>query len=184
MEISGSIQASLGGRYALALFEVAQEKGQIDTVAASLGKFDEAFAQVKELRLLANNQIFSRKHVEKAIAALVPVLAIDDLTAKFLNLLAAKGRLGAFPEIASAYRQYVADLRSEKVADVITAHPLSDEQKSTLTARLKEQLKADVQINATVDPSILGGMIVRLGSRQIDGSIRSKLHMLAQAMKG
>ncbi|HEX8447527.1 MAG TPA: F0F1 ATP synthase subunit delta [Sphingomonas sp.] len=184
METSGGIQASLGGRYAMALFELARDEKQIDAVSASLSTINQAATGSADFARLIASPIVNRTDAAHAVAGVAAELALDPLTTKFLGVLAANRRLRDLPAIMRAYRQLAANYRGETTADVISAHPLDADQLDALKTRLKAQTGKDVSIETTVDPAILGGLIVRLGSRQVDGSIRTKLNMLAHAMKG
>jgi len=184
VEHSGGIQASLSGRYATALFELARDENTLDKVGASLATLKQALADSGDLKRLVTSPLVSRAQAGKAVAGLVKPLKLDPLTAKFLGVLAENRRLGALGPIIRDFNTLSARHRGETSAQVITAHPLDKGQMAALTARLKSIVGSEVAVDATVDPNILGGLIVRLGSRQIDGSIRTKLNALATAMKG
>jgi F-type H+-transporting ATPase subunit delta len=184
VENSGGIQASLAGRYATALFGLARDEKQIDSVAKSLESLTEALAESPDLKRLVSSPVISRAEAGKVIAALAPTLSIDPLTARFLGVLAENGRLSELPKVVTLVRSLSAAHRGETTAEVTTAHPLNDDQRAALAAQLKIRAKRDVTIDAHVDPSILGGIIVRLGSQMIDASIRTRLNTLAQAMRG
>jgi F-type H+-transporting ATPase subunit delta len=184
VEISGGIQASLAGRYASALFELARDEKQIESVGDSLAILRAALKESADFRYLVTSPLVRRDDARNAIAAVAGSLEIDAITAKFLGVLAGNGRLSQLGAIIRAFNSLSARYRGETTAEVTSAHPLSDDQVAALRAKLKEQLRQDVSIDLTVDPAILGGLIVKVGSRQIDGSIRTKLNMLANAMKG
>ena len=184
VETSGGIQASLGGRYAMALFELARDEKQIDAVSASLSTLNQAVAGSDDFRRLVTSPLVNRGDAAHAVAAVAPQLGLDPLTTKFLGVLAANRRLRDLPAIMRAYRQLAAGHRGETTAEVVSAHPLDADQLDALKAKLSAQTGKTVSIEATVDKDILGGLIVKLGSRQVDGSIRTKLNMLAHAMKG
>ncbi|WP_442681129.1 F0F1 ATP synthase subunit delta [Sphingomonas sp. ASY06-1R] len=184
MEHSGGIQASLSGRYAIALFELARDNGKLDQVGTSLRTLRQALADSDDLRRLVASPLISRKDAGKAVSGLTAPLQLDPLTANFLGVLAHNRRLGTLGAIIRDFNTLSARHRGETSAQVITAHPLDSGQMAALTARLKSIVGSEVAVDATVDPKILGGLIVRLGSRQIDGSIRTKLNALATAMKG
>jgi len=184
VENSGGIQASLSGRYAMALFELARDGKSLDAVGASLATLKAALAESADFRQLTTNPLVSREDATKAIAAVAPVLKLDALTEKFLGVLAGNRRLAQLGAVIAAFSQLAARHRGETTAEVVSAHPLDQGQVDALKARLKSQLGRDVTIDLHVDPAILGGLVVKLGSRQIDGSIRTKLNMLAHAMKG
>lgn len=184
MEHSGGIQASLSGRYATALFELARDGKKLDKVGTSLATLKQALTDSEDLNQLVSSPLISRVEAGKAVAALVKPLKLDPLTSNFLGVLAQNRRLSQLGAIIRDFNTLAARHRGETSAQVITAHPLDSGQMAALTARLKSIVGSEVAVDATVDPSILGGLIVRLGSRQIDGSIRTKLNALATAMKG
>lgn len=184
VENSGGIQASLGGRYAMALFQLARDENKLDAVSASLSTLKQALAESDDLRRLTTSPLVTRGEAVKAAAAIAPALKLDQLTANFLGVLASNRRLGQLNAVIRAYGQFVASHRGETTAEVTSAHPLSAAQIDDLKAKLKEQLGRDVSVDLNVDPAILGGLIVKVGSRQLDGSIRTKLNTLATAMKG
>lgn len=184
VETSSGIQASLSGRYAFALFELAREQGVIDSVAASLARLREALAQSDDLRRLTASPLIGRAEAGRTIAAVASGLGLDETTTRFLGVLAANRRLGELNAVIRAFNGLVARHRGETTAEVVSAHPLDDNQMATLRTRLKSMVGSEVAVDARVDPAILGGLVVRMGSRQIDGSIRTKLTNLANAMKG
>ena len=184
MENSGGIQASLAGRYATALFGLARDEKQIDAVGNSLATLEQALAESADLRTLVTSPMVGRADAARAIAAVAPTLGLDPITTRFLGVLADNGRLGELKAIIAIVRRLAGEHRGESVASVATAHPLDDSQVAALKARLKARLGRDVIIDSSVDPSLLGGMVVRLGSQMIDASIKTKLNTLAQAMKG
>ncbi len=126
----------------------------------------------------------SRKDAGKAFAALAPQLKLDPVTTNFLGVLARNGRKGQLRAVIRAFRRLAAEHRGEATAEVVTARALNDDQLAQLKQQLRARAGRDVNIDATVDPSLLGGIVVKLGSQQIDASIRTKLNRLAQAMKG
>ena len=185
METSGGIQASLAGRYATALFGLARDEMKIDAVTRSLDSLDQALAESSDFAALVSSPLVSRADAAKAIAALTGPLGIDSTTANFLNVLAKNGRLGELKSIVRVVRQLAAGHRGETTAEVTSARALDDRQVADLKSKLKARIGgADVVIDAKVDPSLLGGIVVRLGSQMIDASIRTKLNTLANAMKG
>ncbi|WP_156677725.1 F0F1 ATP synthase subunit delta [Sphingomonas profundi] len=184
METSGGIQASLSGRYATALFELARDERQLDTVSASLETLKASIAGSDELRRLIASPLIGRTEAKAAIAAVVPAMGLDPLTGNFLGVLAQNRRLDQIDAVIRAFRQLLARHRNEATADVTSAHPLGDDQIAALKAKLRQQTGRDVAIDLKVDPAILGGLIVKVGSRMVDGSIRTKLNTLATAMKG
>ena len=184
MENSGGIQASLAGRYATALFGLARDENQIDAVSRSLDTLEAAISESADFRSLVTSPLVSRGDAGKAIKALVSTLGIDPITARFLGVLTENGRLDQLKAVIRTVRQLAAGHRGETTAEVTSAHPLGDDQISRLKANLKARLGRDVAIDATVDPALLGGIVIRHGSQMIDASIRTKLNNLALAMKG
>ena len=184
METSGGIQASLAGRYATALFGLARDESQIDAVTRSLDSLENALTHSSDFATLVSSPLVSRGDATKAIAALTPTFGLDPITARFLGVLAQNGRLGDLKNVIRLVRQLALGHRGETTAEVTSAHPLNDQQVAELKSKLRARLGRDVGINAAVDPSLLGGIVVRLGSQMIDASIRTKLNTLATAMKG
>lgn len=184
VETSGGIQASLSGRYALALFGLARDDKAIETVSASLATLKAALRESADLRNVIGSPQVGRAEAGRIVTGIAPVLGLDPLTTKFLGVLAQNRRLGTLSSVIRDYTQLAARHRGETTAEVVSAHPLTDDQIAALKAKLKAETGKDVTVDLSVDPAILGGLIVKLGSRQIDGSIRTKLNTLAHAMKG
>jgi F-type H+-transporting ATPase subunit delta len=184
VENSGGIQASLAGRYATALFGLARDENQIDAVTRSLDTLEAAITESADFRALTTSPLVGRAEAGKAIRALTPTLGIDPTTAKFLGVLADNGRLSELKSVIKAVRQLAAGHRNETTAEITSAFPLDDKQVAALKGNLKTRSGRDVVIDAKVDPSLLGGLVVRLGSQMIDASIKTKLNNLALAMKG
>ncbi|HET6538595.1 MAG TPA: F0F1 ATP synthase subunit delta [Sphingopyxis sp.] len=182
--IQGSITAGLAGRYASALFNLAQESNEIDQVQNSLSLLTKALNESTDLKALVSSPVVSRQQAGEAIAAVAQSLGLDSITTKFLGVLAENRRLADLEAMIGAFRAIVAGHRGEITAAVTSAHPLSADQLADLAANLKNRVGRDVQIATTVDPAILGGLVVQLGSQLIDGSIRTRLNSFAQAMKG
>ncbi|MFL6765373.1 MAG: F0F1 ATP synthase subunit delta [Sphingomicrobium sp.] len=184
MDNSGGIRASLAGRYASALFDLARDQRQIESVGNSLDALGQALLDSKDFAELVSSPLVSRDEAGKSFAALAPQLGLDPITANFLGVLARNGRKNELRNVIRAFRRLAADHRGETTAEVVTARPLNDDQLAALKAQLRTRAGRDVAIDATVDPNILGGIVVKLGSQQIDASIRTKLNRLASAMKG
>ena len=184
MQNTGGIVAGLSGRYATALFELAQGAKGLDAVAASLATLRRALAESPDLAMLTTSPVIDRTAAAQAIAAAASAMGLDALTTKFLGVLAANRRLAALPAIITDFNALTAAQRGEVSAQVTSAHPLSDEQVTALKAKLRAGLGADAALDLRVDPEILGGLIVRTGSRLIDSSLRTKLNTLASVMKG
>ncbi|MES2904074.1 MAG: F0F1 ATP synthase subunit delta [Pseudomonadota bacterium] len=184
MENSGGIQASLAGRYATALFGLARDEQQIDAVSRSLDSIEAAMSESADFRALVTSPLIGRADAGKTVRALVPSLGLDPITGRFLGVLADNGRLTELKSVIRIVRALASGHRGETHAEVTSAHPLGDTQIAALKAKLKSRVGSDVTIDAKVDPSILGGIVVRLGSQMIDASIATKLNTLATAMKG
>ena len=184
METSGGIQASLAGRYASALFGLARDEKQIDSVSRSLDTLKRALVDSRELAQLISSPLVDRDGAGRAFGAISDELGLDPITAKFLQVLARNGRKGQLEQVIRLFRRLAAEHRGETSAEVISAHPLSDDQIARLKSQLKARAGRDVAIDASTDPAILGGLIVKLGSEMIDASLKTKLNRLAQVMKG
>jgi len=184
VEHSGGMQASLAGRYALALFDLAQDSTALPAVEKSIVAIGGALDASPELKSLVTSPLISRSNAGSAIGAVATQLKLDALTAKFLGVLAQNRRLGELGNIVRAFAGLTAAHRGEATADVTSAHPLSAAQVTAVKAKLKSQLGRDVAVNLSVDPAILGGLVVKVGSRLVDSSIRTRLNTLAAAMKG
>ena len=184
MENSGGITASLAGRYASALFGLAREKDFVASVESDLDNLGQAIRESADLAALIKDPQVSRGDAERAMGAVAGVLGSGDLTRNFLGVLAQNRRLASLPDVIRAFAAIAQSHRGEVTAEVTTAHPLDDSQLAALAAKLKERDGRDVKVEASVDPEILGGLIVKIGSQMIDSSIRTRLNSLAQAMKG
>lgn len=184
MENSSGITASLQGRYASALFDLASENGQVSPVEADLEKLDQALRDSADLGALIRNPQVSRDAAGKAIESVADVLELSPLTRKFLGVLAANRRLARLPEIIRAFFAIAAAARGEVTAQVSTAHPLATDQVEALRQKLETREGRSVIVRTSVDPELLGGLVVTIGSKRIDSSIRTRLNSLAQAMKG
>ena len=184
MENSGGIQASLAGRYATALFELARDQRQLEAVGASLASLKQALADSPDLRELTTSPLTRRDDALKSVAAVAEAMKLDPVTSNFLGVLAQNRRLGQLGAIIRNFNLLAALHRGETTAEVTSARPLDDGQVEALRANLKSRLGRDVAVDLSVDPTILGGLVVKIGSQMIDGSIRTKLNNLAQAMRG
>jgi F-type H+-transporting ATPase subunit delta len=182
--MSGGIQASLGGRYALALFELARDANAIPAVEASLTRLREAIAGSDDLRRLIATPLVQREAATKAMLATADELGLDATTRSFLGVLAHNRRLSQIPQIVRGFRQLASRHRGETNAEVTSAHPLSDDQVIELKHQLRQRVGREVSVDLAVDPHLLGGLVVRIGSQMIDSSIRTRLNALASAMKG
>ncbi|RGP41128.1 ATP synthase subunit delta [Altererythrobacter insulae] len=183
MDISAGIQASLAGRYASALFDLASESGTVTAVETDLEKLSAALAESAELKAVTTNPELSRTAQGEAIAAVANHLGLTELTKNFLGVLSGNRRLSSLGDMVRAFQMIAAAQRGEVTADVTSAHALTDEQLTVLKDKLTARQGRTVKINSSVDPDLLGGLVVTIGSQRIDGSIRTRLNSLAQAMK-
>ena len=183
MDISAGIQASLAGRYASALFDLASEAGTVTAVESDLDTLARALAESPEFASLTTNPKVSRSDAEKALAALAKTMKLAPLTANFLGVVAHNRRLAKLPGVIRAFRAIAAAQRGEVSAEVTSAHTLTDAQVETLRGKLTAREGRTVKLTTKVDPALLGGLVVTLGSKRIDASIRTRLNTLAQAMK-
>lgn len=184
METSSGIQASLAGRYALALFELARDGKALDSVEASLATLKAALAESAELKALTQSPLVGRDEAAKAIAAVAKALKLDALTAKTLGVLADNRRLSQISNVIRAFGTLLSAHKGETRAEVTSAFALTKTQQTALAKQLKARTGRDMALDLTVDPAIMGGLIVKMGSQMIDSSLRTRLNKLAQAMKG
>jgi len=178
-----SIISGVATRYAGALFDLALESGSLDAVNTDLKRFAQMIEESADLRRLIRSPAFSAEEQLRAVSALLDGAGIGGLVANFIKVSAKNRRLFILPDVIRAFSQLLARHRGEVSAEVTSAEPLSDKHVSELKAALKASLGKDVTIDATVDPSLIGGLIVKVGSRMIDGSLRTKLNSLKLAMK-
>jgi F-type H+-transporting ATPase subunit delta len=174
----------LGARYATALYELADEQKSLDEVAADLRALRGLIDDSADLRRLIRSPVLTRAAQAQAIAALAARAGFQPLVQNILGLMAKNRRLFVLPAVIEAYLAELAARRGEVTAQVISAQALSDAQRQTLDERLRRAVGGKVAIELRVDPSLLGGLIVKLGSRMVDASLSSKLHRLQLAMKG
>ena len=172
------------GRYASALFDLASEEKSTAEVGAQLAQFTTAIDASDDLRRLVRSPVFSADDQIAAIEAIATKLGISGTTLNFLKLAAKNRRLSALPEMIKAYATLLATSRGEIAGEVTSAQPLADSQLQDLKAALKSSLGRDVELSTRVDASILGGLIVKVGSRMMDNSLKTKLQNLKIAMKG
>ena len=183
MDISAGIKASLAGRYASALFDLAAENGKVTAVEKDLETLGAALDDSSDLAALTTNPQLAREAQGKAMAAVAKSLKLSALTANFLGVLAGNRRLAKLPAIIAAFKAIAAAQRGEVTATVTSAHPLSADQIAALKTKLTAREGRTVMLSAKVDPDLLGGLVVTIGSTRIDASIRTRLNSLAQAMK-
>jgi F-type H+-transporting ATPase subunit delta len=175
--------SGVSGRYATALFELARDEKSIDAVKADLDRFDAMLADSVDLTRLVRSPVFSAGMQSKALSAVLDKSGISGIAANFLKVLTANRRLFAVSDVSRAFRALVAKFKGEALADVTVAENLSDKNLDALKTALKAVTGKDVALNVKVDPSIIGGLVVKLGSRMVDSSLRTKLNSIKHAMK-
>jgi F-type H+-transporting ATPase subunit delta len=171
-------------RYATALFELASEERAVETVSHDFATLKTLLLESPELARLVKAPVFSAEQQKLGMDAVLRRMEAAPLTVRFVLTLAAKRRLFALHEIIAAYERRIAEQRGEINAEVSAARPLSDKETAELKRVLKEQLGREARLSAKVDPSLLGGLVVKIGSRMIDSSLRTKLEGMRAAMRG
>lgn len=174
----------VAARYASALYELADESGVIDAVASDLSNLQTMINDSEDFGRFIKSPVLSRGDQSKGIAAIAEKAQLAPITTKFLGLVASNRRLFALPGMIAGFRAILADRRGEATAHVTSAAPLSETQTASLVDALKKAIGLNVDVAAKVDPSLLGGLIVKVGSRMVDSSLKSKLQRLKLAMKG
>jgi F-type H+-transporting ATPase subunit delta len=175
--------SGVSGRYATALFELARDEKSVDAVKADLDRFDAMLADSADLKRLVRSPVFSADSQSRAVAAILDKAGISGIAANFLRVLTNNRRLFAVSDVIRAFRALVARFKGEATADVTVAEALSDKNLDALKTSLKAVTGKDVALNVKIDPSIIGGLIVKLGSRMVDSSLRTKLNSIKHAMK-
>lgn len=170
-------------RYASALFELARDEGALDAVAADLDSFQALLAESEDLTRLVRSPVFTSDEQTRAVTAILGKAGIKGLAANLIKVAAGNRRLFAVPEMIVGYRRMLARERGEISASVTSAEPLSETQVAAVKAALKEAMGKDVLLDQKVDPSLIGGLVVQVGSRMIDTSLRTKLNAMKYAMK-
>ncbi|RMF35582.1 MAG: F0F1 ATP synthase subunit delta [Alphaproteobacteria bacterium] len=183
MSATSTLVSGIAGRYATAVFELATEEGNLDAVERDLLALEEALAGSEDLREMIRSPIYTREDQARAVAALAKAMELGPTVSNTLALMATKRRLFALPQVIAAVKALAAEMRGEVTAEVTAALPLSPEQTESLTETLRRAVGKNVQLNIRVDPALIGGLVVRIGSRMIDTSIRSKLAKLQNVMK-
>jgi F-type H+-transporting ATPase subunit delta len=180
----GPQDAGLAARYATAIFELAQDARTVEKVEQDFAALKSTLASSADLRRLVRSPVFTRDEQGKAIGAVLQQMGVTPLTRNFVMLLAQKRRLFALTDIISAFERLVAKMRGEIYATVTSAHKLADDQLAELKTILKSKLGREPRVETKVDPSLLGGLVVKVGSRMIDSSLRTKLNGIRTAMRG
>jgi F-type H+-transporting ATPase subunit delta len=175
--------SGVSGRYATALFELARDEKSIDAVKADLDRFAAMLAESDDLKRLVRSPVFAADTQAKALGAVLDKAEISGISANFLKVLTANRRLFAVSDVIRAFNALVAKFKGEATADVTVADALSEKNLDALTVALKSVTGKDVTLNVNVDPSIIGGLVLKLGSRMVDSSVRTKLNSIKHAMK-
>lgn len=183
MATTTSSVSVIAERYARSLFDLALDAGTLDAVEKELARFDDLLRGSADLMRLVRSPVFSADDQLKAVDAVLKKAGIGGLGGNLVRVMARNRRLFVVPAVLGAFRKLLATHRGEESAEVTVAHPLTAAQTAELSKALNGVIGKDVSIHATVDPAILGGLIVRIGSRQIDSSLRTKLSSLKLALK-
>ncbi|MBW4710597.1 F0F1 ATP synthase subunit delta [Roseobacter sp. YSTF-M11] len=183
MSEPASISTSIAGRYATAVYEIAKDGKAVKALETDLEALQAALSDSDDFRTLIQSPIYSREEQGAAISAIAQKMDLSDTFANTLALMAQKRRLFVLPQLVAALRDIIAAEKGEVTADVVSAKALTKTQADKLAKTLKASTGKTVTLNATVDESLIGGLVVKVGSRMIDTSIRSKLNSLQNAMK-
>jgi F-type H+-transporting ATPase subunit delta len=175
--------STVAGRYATALFELALESNALAAVEKDLDGFAGLLAESADLTRLIRSPVFAADDQARAVGAVLDRAGISGLVGNFIRVVAGNHRLFVMPAIITEFRRLLAENRGETTAEVTSAEPLNDRHVGELKAALKAALGKDVTLDTRVDPALIGGLIVKVGSRMIDGSVRTKLNSLKLAMK-
>lgn len=168
----------------MALYELAAADKRLDVIETDLQQVRRLMADSEDLRRLLRSPVMAREDQGRAVAAVADRAGLDDLTRRFLGVLARNRRLAALPTVIDTFLVRLAAARGETTAEVRSARPLTDTQADDLRAALKKTLGGDVVLAQRVEPALLGGLVVKVGSRMVDSSLRTKLQQLRLAMKG
>lgn len=176
--------SGVASRYANALFELAQERGGLEQAGADLASLQQAIGESDDLARLLRSPIVSREEHARATAAVAEHIGASETVRSFLGVLAAQRRLGALPAIIDEFSRLLAAHRGEETAEVTSAQLLDEAQLGSVRDAVAKYAGRPVQLTASVDPALLGGVVVRIGSRMIDASLKTKLHNLELSMRG
>ena len=183
MAAEAPIVSGMAGRYATALFELALEERALDQVQKDLETFDALVAGSPDLERLVRSPVFTADEQAKALVAILQKANIGGLAANFLKIVAANRRLFAVRDMIRGFRKLVAQHKGETTAEVTVAEKMSEQNLAALTSALKSVTGKDVALDVKIDPAIIGGLVVKLGSRMVDSSLRTKLNSIKYAMK-
>jgi len=178
-----SISSGIAKRYATAIFELAKEGKSLKALEGDLDTLEAAIAESSDFAALISSPVYSREDQAGALSALAKKMKLSPMVSNSLSLMASKRRLFVLPYLAAELRQQIADEKGEVTADVTAAKALTKTQSDKLAKTLKASIGKDVKVNVAVDESLIGGLIVKVGSKMIDTSIRAKLNTLQNSMK-
>jgi F-type H+-transporting ATPase subunit delta len=182
--VASDNKGGIAERYAMALFELAEEKGELDRVAADLRTLRAMLAESADFRRMCISPVIGLTAKGRAVAGLAKRAELSAVTTNFLGVLAHNGRLFVLSASIAAFLGLLATKRGELTAKVTSASPLADAQVAAISAALRRGLGQTVALESSVDAKLLGGLVVQVGSRMLDGSVRTKLQRLSLAMKG
>ncbi|PZX15770.1 F-type H+-transporting ATPase subunit delta [Palleronia aestuarii] len=183
MSEPASISTGIASRYAIAIFELAKEDGSLDQLRADTDTISSSLNDSEDFRDLIHSPLYARDEQQAAISAIAERMELSSYMANTLRLMASKRRLFVLPELVRDLRRRITEEKGEITADVTAATELTDEQRRKLAETLKSSVGRDVNINLSVDESLIGGLVVKVGSKMIDTSIRSKLNALQNTMR-
>jgi F-type H+-transporting ATPase subunit delta len=182
-EFEGEERSEAAARYAQAVFDLAKDENATSAVEQDFGRFGDAWKASSDLRDVARSPLIEPEEKAKALTAVAAKIGVSDLGRKLIGVAALNRRAGELPAIAAAYRTLVARERGARQVEIVSAKPLSDGEKNSIVDALGKTLGAKVEADASVDESLIGGFVVRVGSRQFDASIKSKLDALRLALR-
>jgi len=178
-----TMTSGVAGRYASALFDLARDQRAMDAVGYDLDRFDALLRESPDLQRLVRSPVFTAEEQGKAIGAILDQAGLGGLAGNFIRLVAANRRLFALPDMIRAYRKLVANAKGIVRAEVRVAEPPSDRVLDDIKAALRDVAKSEVDVDVKVDPALIGGIIVQMGSRMVDASVRTKLNAIRLAMR-
>ncbi len=184
MATNSSVIGGIAGRYAAALYELADEGKALDPVASDLSALKALIAESPDLAKLVRSPLIDRNDKAAAMNSVLLQAGAHDLTRRFIGVVARNNRLFAVPGMIDAFLVKLAERRGEITAQVASARPLTENQLASITETLRAALGGSIAVESRVEPSLIGGLVVRVGSRMIDASLKSKLQRLQVAMKG
>ena len=183
MSEPASISTGIASRYATAVFELAKESKKLKALEGDVSALEAVLADSADFRALVNSPVYTRDEMEGAIAALAKTMKLSPVVGNTLALMAQNRRLFVLPQLVASLNAMLAEEKGEVTADVVSAKALTKAQSDKLAKTLKAQVGKTVTINATVDEDLIGGLVVKVGSKMIDTSVRSKLNALQNSMK-